>query len=85
MTKRAARRIARPRLDFREIQAKNRRRSFVLALCLVVVMAALGAALGAIWGQWLIGLGLGVVVAVVQYMIARRAGAAGGLGQGAEH
>jgi heat shock protein HtpX len=68
-------RLRGPRVDFRELQARNRRRSLILAACLVLVMAALGAALGATLGSWLVGIGGGIGFALIQYLIARQAGA----------
>lgn len=70
------RRVARPRLDFRQLQAQNRRRSLVLAVCLVLLLASLGTAIGALFGQWWIGLLAGTAVAIVQYVVAHRAGSA---------
>lgn len=62
------------RLDFRTMQRQNRRRSLVLAALLFVLMAALGTALGATWGSWLIGLLGGLAFAGFQWGIARGMG-----------
>lgn len=63
-----------PRLDFRSMQRQNRRRSLTLAIVLFSLMAALGIALGATWGSWIIGLVGGLGFAGVQWLIARRGG-----------
>lgn len=67
-----------PRLDFRALQAINRRRSLLLAVCLVLILSVLGGAIGSwIGGSWqtgLVGLAAGVGVALVQYLFARQAG-----------
>jgi heat shock protein HtpX len=63
-------------VTFRELQRKNRRRSIVLALVMILVFGALGASIGAVWGSWMLGLGIGVVIAGVQFGFARATGSA---------
>ncbi|MEZ5987785.1 MAG: M48 family metalloprotease [Planctomycetota bacterium] len=61
-------------VTFRDLQRRNRRRAFVLAGTLVLLLGALGASLGSIWGAWPIGLAIGVVIALVQFAVARQGG-----------
>ena len=61
---------------FRDLQRKNRRRSFVLGLTLAALFGALGAVLGANFGSWILGLAIGVLLAGVQFGFARATGPA---------
>ncbi len=59
---------------FRDLQRKNRRRSVLLAIALILIFGALGTTLGASAGSWMLGLGAGVLFAGAQFWFARAAG-----------
>jgi len=62
------------RKTFAELQKVNRRRSLFLAASLILILGILGALVGSYFGDWLIGVAGGMVLAVIQFSIARSAG-----------
>ena len=72
----ASLKLRKPRLTFRQLQAINRKRAFFLALALLTVLGLIGAIIGMAYGNWIIGLVIGLGFAGVQYLVARKAGSA---------
>jgi len=75
-TVKAAKRPARhgPRVSFIELQARNKRRSFILVVMMLGIVTAIGTTLGATWGCWWLGLLIGLVAAIIHYTAARMSG-----------